>query len=66
MKIKILIFISHYYFFSDYLFYAGLSFAPQTEHLPSAVIIGCLSTSFPHSPHFKLFTSTLELMLSGV
>jgi hypothetical protein len=35
-------------------FYAGFSFAPQTEHFPSAVIIGCLSTSFPQIPHFKI------------
>jgi hypothetical protein len=33
--------------------YAGLSLAPHTEHLPSAVIIGCLPTSFLQSPHFK-------------
>ena len=28
------------------------SFAPQTEHLPSAVIFGCSATSPPQSPHF--------------
>jgi hypothetical protein len=38
----------------DKSLYAGLSFAPQTEHLPSDVIIGCLLTSFPQSPHFKI------------
>ena len=40
--------------FVQKLLYAGFSFAPQTEHLPSAVIIGCLSTSFPQIPHFKM------------
>jgi len=35
------------------LFYAGLSFAPQTEHFPSAVIFGCSLTSALQSPHFK-------------
>jgi hypothetical protein len=28
------------------------SFAPQTEHLPSAAIFGCSATSPPQSPHF--------------
>jgi len=28
------------------------NFAPQTEHLPSAVILGCSLTSAPHKPHF--------------
>ena len=32
--------------------YAGFNFAPQTEHLPSAVIFGCSATSCPHMPHF--------------
>jgi hypothetical protein len=57
---------SHISLFSDYLFYAGFSFAPQTEHFPSAVIIGCFSTSFLQSQHFKIFTSSIESLLSGV
>jgi hypothetical protein len=40
--------------------YAGLSLAPQTEHFPSAVIMGCLSTSFLHNPHFKLLHLPLK------
>jgi hypothetical protein len=28
--------------------------APQTEHLPSAVIFGCSFTSVPQSPHFGI------------
>jgi hypothetical protein len=41
----------------DKSLYAGLRFAPQTEHLPSDVIIGCLSTSFPQVHTSKYFTS---------
>ena len=32
------------------------NFAPQTEHLPSAVIFGCSPTSAPQSPHFTIFS----------
>lgn len=39
---------------------AGLSFTPQTEHLPSAVIFGCSLTSLPHIPHLGIsFTQQL-------
>jgi hypothetical protein len=37
-----------------YFFIAN--FAPQTEHLPSAVIFGCSATSPPQSPHFTKFS----------
>jgi len=34
------------------IYFLIASFAPQTEHLPSAVIFGCSPTSAPQSPHF--------------
>jgi len=34
------------------IYFLIASFAPQTEHLPSAVIFGCSATSPPQSPHF--------------
>jgi hypothetical protein len=30
------------------------SFAPQTEHFPSEVILGCSLTSAPHRPHLGM------------
>jgi hypothetical protein len=50
----------------DYTVYAVFSFAPQTEHFPSAVIFGCSLTSFLQIPHFTFFTSTVKSMSSGV
>jgi hypothetical protein len=32
------------------------NFAPQAEHLPSAVTFGCCGTSAPHSPHFTIIS----------
>jgi hypothetical protein len=30
------------------------NFAPQAEHLPWAVILGCSFTSAPQTPHFTI------------
>jgi len=34
------------------IYFLIANFAPQTEHLPSAVIFGCSLTLAPHKPHF--------------
>jgi len=39
------------------------SFAPQTEHLPSAVIFGCSFTSEPQSPHFGIESPPPKILI---
>ncbi len=38
------------------IYFLIANFAPQTEHLPSAVIFGCSGTSAPQSPHFTIIS----------
>jgi hypothetical protein len=42
------------------------SFAPQTEHLPSAVIFGCSFTSAPQSPHFGIESPPPKILISDL
>jgi hypothetical protein len=48
---------------AKYFYFLTANLAPQTEHFPSAVILGCSLTSPPHNPHFKLLSppSTVEI-----
>jgi hypothetical protein len=39
--------------------------APQTEHLPSAVIFGCSFTSVPQSPHFGIKSPPIEALIDN-
>ncbi|UCC27617.1 MAG: hypothetical protein JSW29_05985 [Candidatus Bathyarchaeota archaeon] len=38
------------------------NFAPQAEHLPSAVIFGFSGSSAPHNPHFAIGIHLRELI----
>ncbi len=42
------------------------SFAPQTEHLPSAAIFGCSFTSAPQSPHFGIESPPHEAVTNNL
>jgi hypothetical protein len=39
--------------------------APQTEHLPSAVIFGCSFTSVPQSPHFGINSPPFKALINN-
>jgi len=36
-------------------YFLTVSFAPQAEHVPCAVIFGCSFSSAPQIPHFGIF-----------
>jgi len=48
------------------IYFLMANFAPQTEHLPSAVIFGCSLTSAPHKPHFTNKFTSKALVAFGI
>ncbi len=44
--------------------YAGLSFAWQIEHRPSAVTVGCLGTSAPQIPQLTILSPPYGFQLA--